>query len=99
MDVSTVVLKSFDEIWEKLTKRQLQQQHVMLLTAPVILTQIKILNNALIMVPHRFNPILIRYHRELVEYAEQPCQSIVELQNHRLFKRIAPLLKDPGLGI
>jgi len=109
MDISTVVLKSFDEIWERYISssgdgkegNQQQQQHVLLLTAPMHVkqTKISIFNNALLMVPHRFNPILKRYQKKLLEYAEQPCQTVEELTKHKLFQRVLPIMRDPGLGI
>jgi hypothetical protein len=96
LDVSTIIFRSFDGIWDSAADE-------LYLTTAVDVgignASFALANNALLMAPRRGNRVIMEWHRRLVEYAERPCETTAEMQRHAAFKRVAPYLTDPALGV
>jgi len=94
MDVSTVVLKGFDGIWNSISTDTL------LLTTPVTFSNgLSMANNALLFARGRDNLVLREWQRRVLAYSEAPVTTVNEMRAHPAFQRVSPLFDDPALGI
>ena len=77
------------------------QSNDLYLTSLVTLTKhaIAFPNNCLILAPRPQNPVLIQWQKLTLEYLENPCHSVDEIDRHPCLTRVAHHRSDPSFGV
>jgi len=101
MDVSTLVLKSFSDLWANLHPLDL------LLTSGASTPRIEddkdrgvlLMNNAILMAASPYNPVLLKWQKKMLQYAENPSSTPEEMWKHPDMNLYAKYFQHPTLGI
>lgn len=94
LDVSTVCMKSFNDIWENPGDAE-----VMLAMPGWLDCGTKIVNNAIIMALKPHTPYIRRLQQRVLSYAESPCTTLEEMEGHSAFGEWRRHFDDPGMGL
>ena len=96
MDISYVVLKAFDNLWEAAK----QNEDIYLTSLWTLQSEgqdMVVPNICLIVAPKPHNPLLAAWHRSLLKYFESPSFTIHEMKKHPVLSRVSTLLDHPSL--
>ena len=99
MDISYVVLKALDDIWDK-AKQNNDIYLTSLWTLPSPQGHDMVVPNiCLIVAPRPHNPVLATWHRSLLDYFECPSVTTQDMKQHPVLSRVSFLLDHPALWV
>ena len=95
MDASTLVFKSFDNIWETVDANKLMVTSLNMLPG----SNLDLFNNGLLMTKGTNNKVLRLWQQRILQYTEDPSLTLEDMAKNAAFSRVTEHWKDPSLGI
>jgi len=94
MDVSSVLIKGLDELWDRAPLGKVFLVHGM--TAS---NRVQMVDTRLILAPSPGSMLLNQFQHEMIEYYEAPASNVEQMKAHPKFQKSAACFTDKGLGV